>query len=47
MSPFDSMWFTFGVPAGALLFAFGSYLWLRHRGHEFDRKYGKHDGHAL
>lgn len=40
MSPFDSLWFTWGVPGGALLFAGGMYLWLRHQAHAFDRKYG-------
>lgn len=36
-----SPWFEWGVPIGALLFAGGSYLWVRYEVAKFERRYGK------
>lgn len=35
---FDSFWFIWGVPLGALAFASIGYLWLRYEGKRLDRE---------
>lgn len=41
MTPFDSLWFALGVPAGAVILALVAYGFARGEAHRLDRKYGQ------